>query len=146
MLKVGGTLVSDALSQAEELMKAEKDLSPAVKAMMTMLLLIVRLLMNRLGINSSNTSTSPSQDPNRVRGSKKSAQDGTDKKKAGGQKGRTGHRLNPIPNPDVVKVLKLDQRTLPKGHVYTEVGYEARQVFDIEIKRIVTEYQAQILV
>ena len=141
-----GVLVSDALSQAEALMKTEKNLSPAVKAVITLLLLVVRLLMNRLGINSSNSSTSPSQDPNRVRGSKKSAQDGTDKKKPGGQKGRTGHRLNPISNPDVVKVLKLDQRTLPKGHVYTEIGYEARQVFDIEIKRIVTEYQAQILV
>jgi transposase len=146
LLKVGGTLVSDALSQAEELMKTEKDLSPAVKAMMTMLLLVVRLLMNRLGINSSNSSTSPSQDPNRVRGSKKTAKDAADKKKPGGQKGRTGHRLNPISSPDVIKVLKLDQRTLPKGHVYTEIGYEARQVFDIEIKRIVTEYQAQILV
>lgn len=146
LLKVGKTLVSDALSQAEELMKTEKDLSPAVKAMMTMLLLIVRLLMNRLGINSSNSSTSPSQDPNRVRGSKKKGSDVADKKKAGGQKGRKGYRLNPIPNPDVIKVLKLDQRSLPKGRIYTEVGYEARQVFDIEITRVVTEYQAQILV
>jgi transposase len=33
---------------------------------------------------------------------------------------------------------------LPKGH-YKEVGYETRQVVDIEFKRIVTEYQAQIL-
>ncbi len=105
-------------------MKTEKDLSPAVKAMLTMLLLIVRLLMNRLGINSSNSSTSPSQDPHRVRGSKKTAKDGADQKKPGGQKGRKGYRLNPIPNPDVIKVIKLDQRSLPKGHVYTEVGYE----------------------
>jgi len=127
-------------------MNTEKDLSPAMKGILSLLLLVVRLLMNRLGINSSNSSTSPSQDPHRVRGSKKTAKDAADKKKPGGQKGRTGHRLNPIPNPDVIKVLKLDQRTLPKGHVYTEVGYEARQVFDIEIKRIVTEYQAQILV
>ena len=127
-------------------MEAEKDLSPAMKGILTMLLLIVRLLMNRLGINSSNSSTSPSQDPNRERGSKKTAKDAADKKKPGGQKGRAGYRLNPISNPDVIKVLKLDQRTLPKGHVYTEVGYEARQVFDIEITRIVTEYQAQIVV
>jgi transposase len=139
-------LVSDALKKAEDFMNTEKDLSPAMKGILSLLLLVVRLLMNRLGINSSNSSTSPSQDPHRVRGSKKTAKDAADKKKPGGQKGRTGHRLNPIPNPDVIKVLKLDQRTLPKGHVYTEVGYEARQVFDIEIKRIVTEYQAQILV
>ncbi len=126
-------------------MNTEKDLSPAMKGILSLLLLVVRLLMNRLGINSSNSSTSPSQDPHRVRGSKKTAKDAADKKKPGGQKGRTGHRLNQIASPDVTKVLKLDQRTLPKGHTYTEIGYETRQVFDIEIKRVVTEYQAQIL-
>jgi len=122
-------------------MEAEKDLSPAVKAMMTMLLLIVRLLMNQLGINSSNSSIPPSKDQNRKRGSKKPG----GAKKPGGQPGHVGSRLNPVPNPDAIEYLKLDKRSLPREHVYTEAGYEARQVFDIEIKRLVTEYRAQVL-
>ena len=48
-------------------------------------------------------------------------------------------------NPDEVKVLPLDRRTLPKGSQYREVGHEHRQVIDIDIARFVTEYQAQIL-
>ena len=39
----------------------------------------------------------------------------------------------------------IDRRTLPKGH-YTEDGFETRQVFDIDISRVVTEYQAQRLI
>ncbi|MBM7073594.1 hypothetical protein JQC92_16390, partial [Shewanella sp. 202IG2-18] len=46
--------------------------------------------------------------------------------------------------PDVVEVIKLDKRKLPKGN-YKEVGVEKRQVFDIEFKTVVTAYQAQIL-
>ena len=38
----------------------------------------------------------------------------------------------------------MDPTTLPKGN-YKEVGYDARQVIDIDISQIVTEYRAQIL-
>jgi transposase len=53
--------------------------------------------------------------------------------------------LKQIEEPDEVKVIKVDQRTLPKGQTYKEVGFDKRQVFDIDISRFVTEYQAQIL-
>ncbi len=46
--------------------------------------------------------------------------------------------------PDKVKVIKLDRTKLPLGK-YNELGYESRQVFDIDISRVVTEYQAQVL-
>ncbi len=64
--------------------------------------------------------------------------------KTGGQKGHSGTTLKQIDKPDIVEVLKLDKRKLPKGN-YKEIGVEKRQVFDIEFKTIVTEYQAQIL-
>lgn len=38
----------------------------------------------------------------------------------------------------------MERDTLPSGH-YTPVDYECRQVFDIDIRRIVTEYRAEIL-
>ena len=52
--------------------------------------------------------------------------------------------LEKVDKPDKVEVIKVDRRKLPRGE-YKEAGYEARQVFDIEISRIVTEYRAEIL-
>jgi transposase len=45
---------------------------------------------------------------------------------------------------NIVEPIKIDRRTLPAG-AFHDVGYEARQVFDIDISRVVTEYRAQIL-
>ncbi len=141
MKKLEGINIGDELKKAKALIEAEENLSPALRAMLNMLLLIVRLMMNRLGMNSKNSSTSPSQDPNR----KKKKAPPNPNKKPGGQNGRIGKRLDKVTDPDITHTLLLDKRTLPHGHVYTEAGYETRQVFDIEIKRQIIEYRAQIL-
>jgi transposase len=49
-----------------------------------------------------------------------------------------------VDDPDEIEILEVDQATLPPGS-YQEVGYESRQVFDIDIRRLVTEYRAQVL-
>ena len=41
-------------------------------------------------------------------------------------------------------MIKVDRSRLPAGQ-YRQVGFESRQVFDIDISRRVTEYRAQIL-
>ena len=86
-----------------------------------------------------NSSKPPSSDPNREKKPRKKGD-----RKPGGQSGHRGRTLKKIDNPDKVEVLKVNRAKLPKGQ-YTEVGYETRQVFNIEIARLVTEYQAQIL-
>jgi transposase len=141
LLKVEGILVSESLQKASQLLEAEKGLPASVKAIITMLVLIVQLLMDRLGINSTNSSIPPSQDENRKRGSKKACS----AKKRGGQAGHTGNRLNRISDPDVITYLEVDKSCLQPEHFYMNIGYEVRQVFDIEIKRHVTEYRAEIL-
>ena len=55
-----------------------------------------------------------------------------------------GVTLQKVDDPDKIKVIKLNRRNLPPGK-YKKVGYESRQVFDIEISRVVTEYRAEIL-
>src|SRR5690606_32607348 len=62
----------------------------------------------------------------------------------GGQKGHPGCNLHRVDDPDEIKTLNIDRRTLPPGH-YVEYGYESRQLFDIRISRHVTEYRAQVL-
>ena len=127
------------LKKVETLLSEEKGLSPAMRSMVEMLVLLVTLMVNRLNRNSRNSSKPPSSDPNRKKERKENGG-----RKAGGQKGRVGVTLEKVDKPDKVEVIKVDRRKLPRGE-YKEAGYEARQVFDIEISRIVTEYRAEIL-
>jgi transposase len=140
-LKIEDVDVDSAISSVKELLGKEKDLSPALRSALEVLLLLVTLLLNRITLNSKNSSKPPSTDPNREKSSKKGKSD----RQPGGQKGRNGTTLAPVDDPDEVTELKVDRRTLPKGLQYQEVGHETRQVIDIDISRFVTEYRAQIL-
>lgn len=138
-MKINNIDIGVALKKVETLLSEEKGLSPAMRSMVELLVLLITLLASRLNRNSRNSSKPPSSDPNR-RKERKAKGD----RKAGGQKGRVGVTLEKVDKPDRVEVIKVDRRKLPRGK-YKEVGYESRQVFDIEISRIVTEYRAEIL-
>jgi transposase len=140
-LKLDAIDVDSAINSVKELLEKEKDLSPALRSALEVLLVLVALLLNRMTLNSKNSSKPPSTDPNR----KKSSKQGQSSRKPGGQKGRNGTTLQPVDDPDEVEVLTIDRRTLPKGPRYREAGHESRQVIDIDIARFVTEYRAQIL-
>jgi transposase len=140
-LKIDSIDVDSAINSVKELLKKESDLSPALRSALEVLLILVTLLLNRITLNSKNSSKPPSTDPNR----KKSGKQGKGDRKPGGQKGRNGTTLEQVDDPDEVTELKVDRRTLPKGPQYQEVGHEIRQVIDIDISRFVTEYRAQIL-
>ena len=131
--------VEEIVEQVKSQIAGEKALSPALKASLELLLLLVTLLLNRLGINSSNSSKPPSADPNRTR--KPKSQSG---RKPGGQQGRCGTTLQPVTDPDEIKILQVDRKSIPPGQ-YREVGHESRQVIDLDITRVVTEWRAQVL-
>ncbi len=139
-MKIDSIDVEAAITHARQLIEDEADLSPALRSSLEILLLLVTLLMHRLGLNSSNSSRPPSSDPDR----KRKARAGS-KKPGGGQKGHIGTTLVKVDDPDDVISIKIDRRTLPAGS-YTADGFETRQVFDIDISRIVTEYRAQRLI
>jgi len=130
----GKSLCGCALKKVEKLLSEEKGLSPAMRSMVELLVLVGCL--NR---NSRNSSKPPSSDPNRKRESKAKGE-----RKAGGQEGHEGVTLKKVGNPDKVEVRKIDRRKYPRTR-YKVVGYEARQVFDRKISRIVTEYRAEIV-
>ena len=109
--------VDAAINSVKGLLKKEQGLSPALKSAMEVLLLLVSVLLNRITLNSKNSSRPPSADPNRKKSNKK----GHSKRKPGGQKGHGGTTLEPVDDPDVVTELKIDRRTLPKGVAYHEV-------------------------
>jgi len=138
-MRIDGVDIEISLAQIRAQLEQEKNLSPALRASIEMMLMLFVVLLNRLGLNSRNSSKPPTSDPNRPR-NKRSRSD----RPSGGQPGHVGKTLRPVEEPDEIEVLKIDRRCLPKGR-YTEVGFDTRQVFDIDICRIVTEYRAQIL-
>lgn len=138
-MKIESIDIGATIEKAQALMREDKQLSAAIKSMFEMMILIITLLANRLHLNSTNSSKPPSSDPNR----KKKPKNKTGKK-AGGQKGHVGTTLKKVDNPDKVELIEVDRNNLPDGK-YHKAGFECRQVFDINISRIVTEYRAQIL-
>lgn len=131
--------VEASVKRVTELIAAEKDLSPALKASLEVLLLLVSILTNRLGLNSKNSSKPPSTDFHRKKELKAPGD-----RKPGGQHGHIGTTLKQVADPDVIKTISVDRSTLPQGD-YRDVGYETRQVVDIDISTVVTEWRAQIL-
>ena len=138
-MKIENIDIEATIKKAQILVREGKQLPAATKSIVEILILIISLLANRLNLNSTNSSKPPSSDPNREKQPKSKTG-----KKAGGQKGHAGTTLKKIDNPDKVEVIKVDRSKLPPGK-YLQVGFESRQVFDIDISRVVTEYRVQIL-
>ena len=65
--------INKALQSVEALLKEDQSASPQMRAMMQLLVTIIHLLAAKLGLDSSNSSTPPSQDRNRLRGAKNKA-------------------------------------------------------------------------
>lgn len=119
----------------------EDGVSPSLRAAIELLITVVMLLVNRLNLNSRNSSKPPSTDrfkPERKPRPKSG-------KKSGGQKGHAGAQLKPVPDPDEIISLSIDRRTIPSVH-FSEEEPIKRQVIEILIQRHVSEYQAQVLV
>ncbi len=138
-MKIENIDIEATVKKAQLLLREDKQLSPAAKSIFEILILIITLLANRLNLNSANSSKPPSSDPNRKRRQNKKTG-----KKAGGQKGHIGTTLKKVDHPDRVEFIDIDRRKLPSGK-YRNAGFESRQVFDIDISRVVTEYRARIL-
>lgn len=136
-MKIDDIEVDSAIAHVKQLLETEHNLSPALKSALEVILLLVSILLNRVTLNSKNSSKPPSSDPNRLKSTRIKSD-----KPSGGQPSHQGRTLQKIDDPDEIKVIKVDRRTLPKSH-YTEDGFETRQVFDIDISRLVTEYRAQ---
>ena len=137
-MKIENIDIEATIAKAQALVREDKELSAATRSIVEIMILIITLLANRLNLDSTNSSKPPSRDPHRKKRLKKTG------KKAGGQKGHVGTTLKQVDQPDIVEVIDIDRRKLPAGK-YRQVGFERRQVFDIDISRIVTEYRAQIL-
>jgi len=140
-MKIEGIEVERAIETARKALQEEAGLSAALRAALEVLLTLTTLLLNRATRGSHNSSTPPSQDPNR----KKKLNNGRGGRPPGGQPGHRGTTLMPVEEPDEIQDLAVDRESLPAERSYREVGCERRQVIDLDISRFVIEYRAQIL-
>ena len=131
--------IVSALAEVNTLLAEEPALSPALRAALNLLLALVAALLERLNLHSRNSSKPPSTDPHRPKTSRSKGQ-----RSPGGQPGHVGTTLQPVSEPDAIQPLFVDRGSLPDGP-YHPVGVEKRQVFDLDIALVVTEYQAEIL-
>jgi transposase len=130
--------IQETIEKARKQLVNEPNLSPALKATVDLLINLCLLLAQKwLPKNSSNSSIPPSADQNREKASKAKG-----KRKPGGQAGHLGTALKPVDNPDKIVPLTIDRRTLPQGE-WKVAGWEKR--IELDIRRVVTEYQAEIL-
>ena len=134
--------LDSSLEKARQLLKEDKSISPAVQAVMEVLILLVTILRKRLGLSSRTSSMPPSQDPNRER---KLRSDKGGKRKPGGQAGHTGSTLRKFKNPDEITEIAVNRTELSPERSYEKVGYKSRQVLDVKVSLHVREYRAEIL-
>ena len=138
-MKIGNFDITETLENAKALLAAQKKIAPEIKLMFELLITIINLLAGHLSLNSRNSSKPPSTDPNRRKNNK-----GKSGSKPGGQPGHIGKNLKPVENPDHIISIAVDRSTLSLGN-YRVAGFDARQVVDIKIIRIITEYRAEVL-
>jgi transposase len=107
-MSVGKINVTSTLRRAERLLQEDKSASPALRAIVEVLITVIQLLVQKLGANSTNSSLPPSQDPHRRRGSKRKGS--ARKRRPGGQPGHEGATLQPDPHPDQIETIAIDRR------------------------------------
>ncbi len=126
--------------------KKDKSLSPGLVNSINLLVLIIKLLISRLGLNSTNSSLPPStNNPRRTRGADKKKRKKKSSKSVGGQPGHEGTTLTQYEEADEVIELSVDRRTLPDNESFKKCEDEIRQVLDINLDFIVREYRAEVL-
>lgn len=140
-MKTDDKNVTQTIAQARRMLKDNKKIPAEFAALVSILLTVLEVLLERFGKNSKNSSIPPSQDPNR----NKTPKPGETKKKPGGQPGRIGKNLKPVENPDEVIDVPVDRKALPPGRLYKKVGVAKRQVVEFLVSRKVIEYRLEIV-
>lgn len=141
-MTIKGINIENSIESVRELLSQEKEISPALKAAIEVIILALTLVCEKLGLNSSNSSIPPSQDSNR----KKEKSKKKSGKRVGGQNGHTGKTLQKVEDPDEILEHKVKKCFACNHNISSQEadGHETRQVFDIVISRVVTEHRSQI--
>ena len=148
-MKIDGLSVVETIESVEQSMP-QQNISEDFKVKVENLILLARIMKDRLTTNSTNSSKPPSTDDMKDKGSKE-GKDNTESenkpkstRKSGGQEGHDGAQLKLLENPDEIIYIPYNETTNFTGD-YSFDNYQVRQVIDLKISRHVTEYRAEII-
>lgn len=127
--------VQKSIDLCREEMEQCDALSPAFRQALGLIFQVLLLFLMKT--TPGNSSMPPSRDP----GFRAKARAKSDRP-SGGQPGHRGITLQPVSDPDEIVPIEMKTEDIPSG--YRKVGYEAHQVFDIILRRYVTEYRAAV--
>lgn len=136
-----GSKIRELEVRIEQLQRENKELQEIIQSQKE----AIKDLQDQLAKNSNNSSKPPSSDgyrKPRTNSLRKSSG-----KKNGGQEGHKGYTLEPVENPDHIKVYEVKQCKHCPASLKDKkpIGYEKRQVFDTpSIKIEITEHRAEI--
>jgi len=97
-MAIDGININTTLQEVEDLLRREEDLTPSLRSVFSIQVVVIKLLVGRVNINSRNSSGLSSADPNRLKFSLKKTGN-----KPGGQLGHIGTTLQQIPEPDQIR-------------------------------------------
>jgi len=136
--------LKETIEKVKQDLEKEENLSPSLVASINSIFDETQLLLNKLELNSKNSSKPPSSDPNR----KKKKKNGKGKKSQGGQNGHKGTTLaiDEDETPDEIEEIEIDLKKLPPEGNYTFSRWEKRRVISIKITRHIKEYHVAVFV
>lgn len=144
-MTVGHINVKETIEKIQAELAKDKSISPVLASSIELLIVVIQMLLDRLKMNSSNSSLPPSSD-RKTRGKDKKKRKKRGTRKVGGQEGHDGSTLEQYEEPDEIIELSIDRRTLPNDVKFSQAEPEKRQVIDLNLEFIVREYQAEVLV
>ncbi|MCR5258616.1 MAG: IS66 family transposase [Desulfovibrio sp.] len=127
----------DTLNKWRVLPPHERLLAPCPDDALEAVLAYATHSLEKEAVNSRTSGVSPSQDQNRIRGSKKKAKG---KRKSGGQPGHKGTTAEWSEHPDVRVECALDCSQLPAGHTYRAESPVLQQSVDVLFTKVVAEF------
>jgi hypothetical protein len=102
-LSIGNIDITKAIEDARSALEADSSISKETRAIMNILIIVVSLLSEKLGLNSSNSSKPPSNDPFRKKnvsakknGAKKPPEDRREEKERKGTKRNEKERISAL--------------------------------------------------
>ena len=98
-------------------------------------------VQRQLKMDSSNSSLPPSSDLNKKKKKSDDKPGNGEMSNRGGKSGHKGTTLNQVKKPDRIKKMMLEKCSCGSRDLRVTSSYEARQEFDVEIKRVVTEHR-----
>lgn len=145
-MTIGHVNIKTTIEKIQKELKDNKNISPVLSSSIELLIVVIQMLVDRQSMNSTNSSLPPASDQRQRRRAKdKKKRKKKGQKSIGGQPGHEGVTLTQYEDPDEVIELSIDRRTLPAGENFKACDPETRQVIDLNLEFIVTEYQAEVL-